>query len=125
MADKRLAIVTGGARGIGRAIVFALLKQQRRVAAIDIDEERFNELKELVAKEGFADDLIIEKLDITDDFHCFDFVAVNTLFVYNRQLSCQARCILGCGFHIANIRRNYRQMIDFLASEIFIQHQLQ
>ena len=66
MSDKRLALVTGGARGIGRAIVFALLKQQRRVAALDIDEERLNELKELAAREGFADDLIIEKLDITD-----------------------------------------------------------
>ena len=66
MSDKRLAIVTGGARGIGRAIVFALLKQQRRLAALDIDEERLNELKELAAHEGFADDLIIEKLDITD-----------------------------------------------------------
>ncbi len=32
MAEKRLAVVTGAARGIGRAIVFELLKQGRIVA---------------------------------------------------------------------------------------------
>jgi len=64
MGEKRLAIVTGGARNIGRAIVFALLKQGRKVAAIDIDEQTLSELKELAAKEGY--DVITEKLDITD-----------------------------------------------------------
>ena len=32
MSEKRLAIVTGGARGIGREIVYALVRQGRRVA---------------------------------------------------------------------------------------------
>jgi NAD(P)-dependent dehydrogenase (short-subunit alcohol dehydrogenase family) len=42
MAEKRLAIVTGGARGIGRAIVLALARQGRRVVAFDIDEPRLS-----------------------------------------------------------------------------------
>lgn len=64
MSEKRLAIVTGGARNIGRAIVFALLKQGRKVVAVDIMEDTLSELKELTAKEGY--EVITEKLDITD-----------------------------------------------------------
>lgn len=64
MAEDRLAIVTGGGRNIGRAIVFSLLKQGRRVAALDINDETLGELKELVKKEGF--DVLTEKIDITD-----------------------------------------------------------
>ena len=39
MAEKRLAIVTARAQGIGRGITFALLKQGRRVAIFDIKED--------------------------------------------------------------------------------------
>ncbi|MCP4710833.1 MAG: 3-oxoacyl-[acyl-carrier-protein] reductase [Planctomycetes bacterium] len=66
MTQKRLAIVTGGARGIGRAIVFALIQQNRKVAAIDINQEMLDELINLATEKGVADDLITEKLDITD-----------------------------------------------------------
>jgi len=67
MADKRLAVVTGGARGIGRAIVMALLKQGRRVAALDIDETQLAELATVVKQAGHDEqDLITLKLDITD-----------------------------------------------------------
>jgi len=65
MPQKRLAIVTGGARGIGRAIVFALARQGRRVVAFDIDQPRLKELEELAGKEGL-NDILTEKLDITD-----------------------------------------------------------
>jgi len=64
MSDERLAIVTGGGRNIGRAIVFALARQGRKVAALDIDENTLAELKELARKEGFG--ILTEKLDITD-----------------------------------------------------------
>ena len=37
MSEKRLAVVTGAARGIGRAIVLELLKQGRIVAGLDIN----------------------------------------------------------------------------------------
>ena len=65
MAEKRLAIVTGGARGIGRAIVLALARQGRRVVAFDIDEARLKELQDIARQEGL-DDVLSEKLDITD-----------------------------------------------------------
>ena len=65
MSEKRLAIVTGGARGIGRDIVFALAEQGRRVAALDIDEDNLAELLKLSVQKGF-EDIITEKIDITD-----------------------------------------------------------
>jgi len=64
MAEKRLAVVTGAARGIGRAIVIELLKQNRTVAAIDLNAGQLEELKKIVADAGF--DAITECLDITD-----------------------------------------------------------
>jgi 3-oxoacyl-[acyl-carrier protein] reductase len=54
MADKRLAVVTGGARGIGRAIVLALLKQGRDVLAIDVNEQALAELKRLAEEQGYS-----------------------------------------------------------------------
>jgi 3-oxoacyl-[acyl-carrier protein] reductase len=53
MAEKRLAIVTGAARGIGRAIVLELLKQGRAVAGLDINAEQLKELEKVVKEAGF------------------------------------------------------------------------
>ena len=64
MSDKRFAIVTGGARGIGREIVFAIESQGRKVCAIDVNEETLKELSDIAKAEG--KDIITEKLDITD-----------------------------------------------------------
>jgi len=64
MAEKRLAVVTGAARGIGRAIVLELLKQGRIVAGLDINAEQLAELEDVVRKAGFT--VITRCLDITD-----------------------------------------------------------
>ena len=64
MSEKRLAIVTGAARGIGRAIVFELLKQGRLVAGIDIIAEQLTELESVVKEAGFS--VITKCVDITD-----------------------------------------------------------
>jgi 3-oxoacyl-[acyl-carrier protein] reductase len=63
MADKRLAVVTGAARGIGRAIVFELLKQGRTVAGLDIKEEQLQELAEAGKQAGF--EILTRCVDIT------------------------------------------------------------
>lgn len=64
MSEKRLAVVTGGARGIGRAIVFELLKQGRTVAVIDLNSEQLAECEKAVKTGGF-EDIITRCLDIT------------------------------------------------------------
>ena len=64
MSEQRLAIVTGGARGIGRAIVLELLKQGRKVVAMDINTDQLKELENVVDEAGFS--VITCCLDITD-----------------------------------------------------------
>lgn len=54
MPEKRLAVVTGAARGIGRAIVMELLKQGREVAGLDINPEQLKELESVVKDAGFT-----------------------------------------------------------------------
>jgi 3-oxoacyl-[acyl-carrier protein] reductase len=64
MSEKRLAVVTGGARGIGRAIVFELLGQGHIVAAVDIVEDQLKDLRQAVTKAGL--DVVTRCVDITD-----------------------------------------------------------
>ncbi len=63
MSEKRLAVVTGAARGIGRAIVLELLKQGRLVAGLDVNAEQLKELEKVVSGAGFS--VITKCLDIT------------------------------------------------------------
>lgn len=64
MSEKRLAVVTGAARGIGRAIVLELLKQGRIVAGLDIIADQLAELETVVKEAGFS--VITKCVDITD-----------------------------------------------------------
>ncbi|HEW78452.1 MAG TPA: SDR family oxidoreductase [Phycisphaerales bacterium] len=64
MSEKRLAVVTGAARGIGRAIVLELLRQGRIVAGLDINAEQLSELENVVKEAGFT--VITRCVDITD-----------------------------------------------------------
>jgi 3-oxoacyl-[acyl-carrier protein] reductase len=64
MSEKRLAVVTGAARGIGRAIVLELLKQGRTVAGLDINAQQLNELENIVKQAGFT--VFTRCVDITD-----------------------------------------------------------
>jgi len=52
--EKRLAVVTGAARGIGRAIVLELLRQGRFVAGLDLNAEQLKELETLVSAAGYT-----------------------------------------------------------------------
>jgi len=64
MAEKRLAVVTGAARGIGRATVLELLRQGRKVAGLDLNGEQLAELETVVKAAGF--DVLTRCVDITN-----------------------------------------------------------
>jgi 3-oxoacyl-[acyl-carrier protein] reductase len=64
MSEERLAVVTGAARGIGRAIVLELLRQGRLVAGLDINAEQLGELENVVKEAGFT--VVTKCVDITD-----------------------------------------------------------
>jgi len=64
MSEKRLAVVTGAARGIGRAVVLELLKQGRIVAALDLNAQQLAEMESVVKQAGF--EVITKCVDITN-----------------------------------------------------------
>jgi 3-oxoacyl-[acyl-carrier protein] reductase len=61
--EKRLAVVTGAARGIGRAIVIELLKQGRIVAGLDMNDQQLAELERVCKEAGYS--VITKSVDIT------------------------------------------------------------
>ncbi|MDX9930477.1 MAG: SDR family NAD(P)-dependent oxidoreductase [Bacteroidales bacterium] len=61
--DKTI-IVTGGANGIGRELVLALLRKGSRVAAVDINEEALKETMSLAG--DLAVNLSVHRVNITD-----------------------------------------------------------
>jgi len=68
MSEKRLAVVTGAARGIGRAIVLELLRQGRVVAGLDINSEQLGELEDVVKQAGFTCETYCVNITDTDKF---------------------------------------------------------
>jgi 3-oxoacyl-[acyl-carrier protein] reductase len=64
MSEKRLAVVTGAARGIGKRVVMKLLEQGRIVAAIDLLDAQLKELETYVKGAGHS--VITRCCDITD-----------------------------------------------------------
>jgi 3-oxoacyl-[acyl-carrier protein] reductase len=78
MSEKRLAVVTGAARGIGRAIVLELLKQGRIVAGLDINAQQLGELENIVKQAG-PPSLSLQRAGFTVVTRCVDITDTNKL----------------------------------------------
>src|ERR1700726_366662 len=65
--SQRVAIVTGAAGGIGRAMVQGLLSAGIRVAGVDRDREPLEALTASAREQGKAAELLTIATDLTDD----------------------------------------------------------
>jgi NAD(P)-dependent dehydrogenase (short-subunit alcohol dehydrogenase family) len=64
---QRVAIVTGAAGGIGRAMVRGLLAAGIRVAGVDRDREPLEALAATSREQGKSADLLTVQTDLTED----------------------------------------------------------
>jgi len=64
MSDARVALVTGGAKGMGREMALGLLRTGHMVAAVDNDGASLAELHAVAAREGRAESLQILEADL-------------------------------------------------------------
>jgi len=64
--SKQVAVVTGGARGIGREISLVLAKQSATVIAVDLNAEGLAELAEEAKKRELSGTIVPKILDVTD-----------------------------------------------------------
>jgi 2-hydroxycyclohexanecarboxyl-CoA dehydrogenase len=64
MRRKRVALVTGGGRGIGRAIALALAQEGRSVAVADLLGDEAHAVTDEITKEGGS--AVAVELDVTD-----------------------------------------------------------
>ncbi len=60
----KVALVTGAASGIGRASAITLAEQGARVALLDLEEEKLQEVKETIMSSG--GECIAIKTDVSD-----------------------------------------------------------
>ena len=64
MMRRRAALVTGGGRGIGRAIALALAQEGRSVAVADLLGDQARAVTDEITKEGGS--AVAVELDVTD-----------------------------------------------------------
>ncbi len=57
MSEQRIAMVTGGARGIGAAIADALERDGHKVVIVDVDEAKLAEVSQATGRPGYRMDI--------------------------------------------------------------------
>ena len=68
--NGKAAVVTGAASGMGKEIALAFLAEGAKVAAVDMNAVRLEELKKEAAEKGFSDSLVTMTGNITKDEDC-------------------------------------------------------
>ena len=74
MSNPRVAIVTGGAKGLGREMVLGLLRTGRKVAAVDNDRASLDQLRADAQNQGCADAILAVEADLSEAERIDDIV---------------------------------------------------
>jgi len=93
---NKVAVVTGGASGIGRALVRALLEQGMKVVVADVEESALKQAVEELAAGGG------EVSGVVTDVSSFDSVKVLADQVYDTHGACHLLCN-NAGVSVANL----------------------
>jgi 3-oxoacyl-[acyl-carrier protein] reductase len=64
--ENQVAIVTGGARGIGREICLSLVRQSATVVAVDLNQDGVQAVADEVTKADMPGKVVARQLDVTD-----------------------------------------------------------
>ena len=65
--DGRVAVITGGASGMGRATALRFLDEGARVVVADMNEESGKQTLELAAKAGHGEKIRFIRTDVADE----------------------------------------------------------
>ena len=69
--EGKIAVVTGAASGMGKAIALDFLREGAKLVCVDVNEDRLAELVSEASEEGFGDDVLVTmKGNICSDADC-------------------------------------------------------
>src|SRR6266508_6921495 len=74
--DGKVAIITGGGSGIGRASALPFLRESARVVIGDLNEAGLAETVALAGAQGHADRLAALRGDVSTELHVADLVGL-------------------------------------------------
>jgi NAD(P)-dependent dehydrogenase (short-subunit alcohol dehydrogenase family) len=76
--DGKVAVITGGASGMGRSTVFRFLEEGAKVVVADMNEETGAETMGMIAEKGGADNAVFLAGDVAEEAHIEALVALAT-----------------------------------------------
>ncbi|MCX8071603.1 MAG: SDR family oxidoreductase [Candidatus Binatia bacterium] len=65
--DDKVAVITGGASGIGRATVFRFLQEGAKVVIADYNAQAGEETLSAAQQQGFTDRVLFQRTDVADE----------------------------------------------------------
>ena len=119
--NGKIAIVTGGGSGLGRAMTLRFAQDGARVIAADLNEDGAQETARLATEQGAsADRVVARKLDVTDERACAALVDA-TLAEHGKLDVMVANAGIGTFGPIADLSLDdWRRVLDVNLTGVFL-----
>ncbi|HEU5346030.1 MAG TPA: SDR family NAD(P)-dependent oxidoreductase [Ktedonobacterales bacterium] len=119
--NGKIAIVTGGGSGLGRAMTLRFARDGARVIAADLNEDGAQETARLATEQGAsADRVVARKLDVTDERACAALVDA-TLAEHGKLDVMVANAGIGTFGPIADLSLDdWRRVLDVNLTGVFL-----